>query len=171
MNKTLTPTLSPEYRGEGEMPDRQMSDDGPPSEAAARRRRRGVRLFIALLAVGLVITDETVRRRAARRDAATTFRPSAAAMTRPHDAGTYLVRGQVDRPGAYEIPGRQVYLREAVGAAGVPGTIGRRSLVTISRRTPEGQEVVKVELYPLVREGRGDEALRADDQLYVQDAQ
>src|SRR5687768_143139 len=130
-----------------------MSDVGPPIEPTARGRRWIVRGFIALLAVGLVITDETVRRRAARREAATTFRPNAAAMTRPHTSGTYYVGGHVERPGVYSIDGRQVFLRQAVVASGVIGTMGRRSFVTITRLTPEGQEVVKVELHPLVREG------------------
>ena len=173
MRKTPKIDPSPEYREREKTgtPSHHVSDVGSPNEAATRRRRWGAWLFIALLAAGLVITDETVRRRAARRDAATTFRPSAAAMTRPHTAGTYNVGGRVERPGAYEIAGRQVFLREAVGSAGASDSLGRRSFVTISRLTPEGQEIVKVALYPLLREGRADEALRAGDRLFVQDAE
>lgn len=99
------------------MPSRRMGDFGPPNEAAAQRRRWGVRGFIALLVVGLVVTDEAVRRRAARRDAGATFRPNPAAMPPPHAAGTYYVGGHVERPGVYEIEGRQVFLREAVWLA------------------------------------------------------
>ena len=84
--------------------------------------------------------------------------------------GTYFVGGAVQRPGAYTMSGQPVTVRQAVVAAGGPDIRhGARAYVTIHRRHADEEEVIKVNLRPLLESGVNDEALWPNDTVMLHD--
>lgn len=144
---------------------------------SSKRRRTGP---IALLLVALLIvlgtagwwlrsrTDASAagRMRASAPQAAATT-PATNPAAAPPLQGVYYIGGHVPRAGAYAFNGQPVTVKQALAAAGLPASAKGLSYVTISRTTPEGPELVKIDPAALFGRGEQDEPLRADDKILV----
>ncbi len=86
--------------------------------------------------------------------------------------GTYFLGGRVQRPGAYTMAGQPASIRQAILAAGgADGPLGPRAYVTVHRKHPGEEEIIKVNLRPLLEGGVNDEALWPNDSVMVHDKQ
>jgi protein involved in polysaccharide export with SLBB domain len=115
-------------------------------------------VLLAVVAQALISVESRRRERDARTAAAAT------------QGATYFVVGGVARPGAYTLGGATPKVRQALNAAGVVAhDAGAYALIV--RRSGADEEMIKVELGPLLRDGTGDEPLRPGDQVFVSEGQ
>jgi len=83
------------------------------------------------------------------------------------EVGEYYIMGQVTRPGAYSVTGRQITLKQAVASAGNIAPLGWPDRCTVYRRYGDREEMKQVNLDAIFAGKQADLFLRKDDLIVV----